>query len=226
MAESTPRAEDVVSVGTRVSWSAIFAGAILALAIYFLLAILGGAVGVSISDRVDATKLRTGALIWAIVTTCAALFVGGIVTSQFTVGENKMEAILYGILMWALLMAFLLALSAAGVRAGFNAMVGMANVAQTATSESWEMSAKRAGVPVDEIERWRQKLTGEKGAKAQEQAQQELSEAATKITWWAFAGTWISMFAAAAGAWVGAGPTFRLLTTVVTPDGRAVPTVT
>src|SRR5919108_422939 len=87
MAESEPRAEDVVSVGTRVSWAAIFAGAVLALAIYFLLAILGGAVGVSVSDRVDPSKLRTGALIWAIVTTCAALFVGGVVTSQFTVGE-------------------------------------------------------------------------------------------------------------------------------------------
>ena len=225
MAEPEPRAEDVVSVGTRVSWPAILAGAVLALAMYFLLAILGGAVGVSVKDRVDPNKLQTGAFIWAIVTTCAALFVGGVVTSQFTVGENKMEAILYGILMWALLMAFLLLLGAAGVRAGFSAMVGMATIAQNTTDESWDAAAERAGVPRSQIDAWR-KQSGDTETKEAKDARTKLSETSAKtITWYAFAGAWISMIAAAAGAWIGAGPTFRLVT-VVTPGGRTVPTVT
>ena len=76
---STPlRAEDVMSVGTRVSWGAIVAGAVLALALFFLLTLLGSAVGVSLTDRVEAGNLRTAAVVWTIVTTCAAVFVGGL----------------------------------------------------------------------------------------------------------------------------------------------------
>jgi ABC-type transport system involved in multi-copper enzyme maturation permease subunit len=207
---STVRAEDVMSVGTRVSWGAIFAGCVLSLALFFMLGILGGAVGVSISDRVEPTNLRTGALIWAIVTLCASLFVGGVVTSQFTVGENKAEAILYGILMWALLFGILLGLAAAGVRAGMSGMVGMANLAATASSESWEAGARKAGVSADQIEEWRRTLQPRDKTPQTPPSSTQVSEATTRITWYAFAGTWISLFAAAAGAWLGAGPTFRL----------------
>src|SRR5258705_397064 len=42
---AAPRAEDLLSVGTRIRWGAILAGAMLALALYFLLTILGGAGG-------------------------------------------------------------------------------------------------------------------------------------------------------------------------------------
>src|SRR5437868_1693676 len=100
---STPRPEDVFSVGSRISWGAIFAGAVLALGIYSLLTILGGAVGLSISDRMNPTTLKTTALVWTMLTMVVAIFVGGAVTSQFTVGESKTEAMLYGIIMWALL---------------------------------------------------------------------------------------------------------------------------
>ena len=41
---NTPSVRNLVSVGTRVSWGAIFAGAILALAISLLCATLGAAV--------------------------------------------------------------------------------------------------------------------------------------------------------------------------------------
>src|SRR5438552_18609519 len=101
----TPRAEDILSVGTRISWGAILAGTVVAIALQFLFAVAGAAVGVSLSHRVDPANLRTGAILWSIVTTCVAIFVGGLVTSQFTVGENKMEAMLYGVIMWALVFA-------------------------------------------------------------------------------------------------------------------------
>ena len=38
------RPQDLVSVGSRISWGAIFAGAVLALGLYSLFTILGGAV--------------------------------------------------------------------------------------------------------------------------------------------------------------------------------------
>ncbi|MFO0970130.1 MAG: hypothetical protein U0793_31655 [Gemmataceae bacterium] len=208
-----PTAEDVFSVGSRISWGAILAGSVLALAILFLLTLLGGAVGLSIGDRVEPSKLRTGAVIWALVTTCAALFVGGLAISQFTVGETKAEAVMYGLIMWALLFGFLLALSAAGVRAGLGATANMANLAETATTESWDASARRAGVPADQIDAWRTKLSERAdkspGVPASDDTRKANHEAATRITWYTFLGVWVSMMAAAAGAWVGAGPTFR-----------------
>ena len=88
-AVTSARFEDFASVGTRISWGAILAGSAVALGIFFLLSTLGAAVGLSVNDRVDATKMETGVIAWAVVTTVAALFVGGIVTSLFTAGENK-----------------------------------------------------------------------------------------------------------------------------------------
>src|SRR4051812_45177095 len=98
MATSTnvPQLEDVASVGSRISWGAILAGAMVALGMYFLLGTLAGAVGMSVSDRVDPSKLQTGVVVWTFVTTAVALFLGGLITSLLTAGENKVEAMLYG----------------------------------------------------------------------------------------------------------------------------------
>jgi hypothetical protein len=216
-----PRAEDLFSVGSRISWGAILAGAFVALAIYFLLGVLGGAVGVSVSDRVTVSKLETGAIIWTIVAVSGALFAGGLVTTQFTVGENKVEAVLYGIIMWGFLVGMLLALGAAGMRGGFNAMVRLTET--PATVESWDAAARNAGIPADQVEELRRRNQGtlEKKSGQTEAEQQATTDALKRLSWFIFGGTWISMLAAALGAWVGAGPTFRLVT--VDPLGR--PTV-
>src|SRR6186997_728014 len=83
--------EDVLPLRSRVSWGAIFAGAVMALAVYLVFTLLGGAIGLSVSNDTDSETLSNGAAVWAVVTTIIALFVGGWVTSQCTVGENKME---------------------------------------------------------------------------------------------------------------------------------------
>lgn len=220
-------AEDVMSVGTRISWGAIFAGAMLALAIQFLLSLLGGAVGVAVSDRVDPGSLRTGALIWAVVTICAAVFMGGMITALFTVGENKVEAVIYGVIMWAVMITMILGLGAAGMRTGLSAMIALASVADKGSAESWETAMERAGFSKERIEEIRKsfapreeasKMGKDEGAAnpipPATPSREEMIAAGKKITWYAFAGAWISMIAAAAGALVGAGPTFRLVRVV------------
>jgi hypothetical protein len=147
--------EDVFPVRTRVSWSAILAGVALSLAMYFLLSLLGGAVGLSISDKVTAESLSTGAVVFAVVVTCVSLFVGGYVASQLTVGENRVEGVLYGILVWAGTFGMLVYLMSAGVRMGYNAMIGVAGVAANTNQGQWEDAARRAGVPPERIEEWR-----------------------------------------------------------------------
>jgi hypothetical protein len=211
---STPHAEDLVSVGTRVSWGAIAGGALVAFAIYFMLTILGAAVGLTVSDRVKPTSLQTAAVAWGILTLSAALFVGGLMTSLFTVGENKVEAVFYGVIMWAFLLGLLIVLGAVGIQSGFKGMVALTNFDPSMPVTSWEGGAKEAGVPAEVIADWRRKtgaadkLTG----KAEEPGDhKEMMQAATRVAWYTFGGIWISMLAAALGAWLGAGPTFRIV---------------
>lgn len=185
---NAPQVEDLASVGTRISWGAILAGTTVALGLYFLLATLGAAVGMSINERVDPANLQTGAVVWAFLTTAAALFVGGVVASLFTAGENKMEAMLYGTIMWAVLVVVLLHLGSTGIRTGFDAMAASAHTVQVTMPSPSDNSTQDA------------------------ENRRIALEAATRITWYAFAGTWFSMLAAVGGALVGAGPTFRLVT--------------
>jgi hypothetical protein len=216
---ATVRVDDLLPVRSRVSWGAIFAGAMVALALYFLLTLLGGAIGLSVSGRVRPQTLGTGAAVWAILATVVSLFVGGYVTSQCSVGENRFEAVLYGVILWGVLFGMLLWLMASGVRAGFNAMVGMAHATQAAvgdvSSRGWEEAARSAGVPQDQIDEWRKKLPDAAGqarrAAEDQDNQQAVADATTRVTWWAFAGTLVSMLASVAGAYVGAGPRFRLV---------------
>ncbi len=220
LANTAVRTEEVAPVRSRISWGAILAGAMVALALYFLLTLLGAAIGLSVGDRVRSDQLGTGAALWAIVTTFVALFVGGYVVSQCTTGESKGEAVLYGITLWGVLFGMLLWLAATGVRSGFNAMVGMANagtaVAHNTAGDDWEAAAQRAGVPQATVEEWKRKAADapeavRRGAE-DPRNQQAVAEGATRVIWWAFLGTLLSMVAAVAGALVGAGPTSRLIT--------------
>jgi len=215
MADNTSvHVEDLLPVRSRVSWGAIFAGAMVALALYVLLTLLGGAIGFSVGSRVRPETLGTGAAIWAIWTTVVSLFIGGYVTSQCSVGENRFEAILYGVILWGVLFAILFWLMASGVRAGFTAMVGMAHTTQVvagdASARGWEEAAHRAGVPQATIDEWRSKVPdADRVARAAEDPENQA--AAARVSWWTFLGTLVSMLAAVGGAYVGSGPRFRLV---------------
>lgn len=214
------RIEDLVPVRSRVSWGAIFAGAVVALAAYLVLTLLGGAIGLTISDSTRTGTLATGAAVWAILATGVALFLGGWVTSQSTVGENKTEAAFHGVIMWGVVLAMILWLAGVGLRAGFNAMWGVSTftnaAARETTTEDWEAAARRAGVSQQTINEWRQKA---KDAPAEARQaiedpanQRAVAEYATQASWYTLLGTLLSMVAAVAGALVGSGPSFRLIT--------------
>ncbi len=230
--ESSVHVEDLMPVRSRVSWGAIAAGSVLALALYFLLTLLGGAVGFSISDKTTAHGLGIAAAVWAIAVTAGCLFVGGFVASHLTVGENPREGALYGLFVWAVVFAMLLWLMASGVRSGFNAMVGVATAGGAAANAAgsnlsqadFEEYARRAGYTQQQIDDLKGRVKAapadakavaeDPATKAKaEQFARDAGEAATTVAWYTFLGTLVSMLAAAAGGYVGAGPTFRLLAT-------------
>jgi len=231
VADSPVQTEDVLPVRSRICWGAVLAGAILALALYFFFGLLGSAVGLSIGDRVNAESLGTGAIVYAIAITAICLFIGGYVASQLTTGENKLEGSLYGIFVWATASAMLLFMMASGVRTGLQTMVGLTAAADNTRAVDWEATARQAGVPPERIEEWKAKAkdapAATKQAAQDPQNQQAATQAARKVAWYAFFGVWISMMAAAAGGYVGSGPTLQILSVsaVRTNTRRVVATV-
>jgi hypothetical protein len=227
-------AEDVVAVRSRISWGAVLGGAVLALALYFLLTLLGSAVGFTIGDKYEARHVANGAAVYALVITAVCLFVGGFVAAQLTTGENKQEAALYGLLVWAVVFAMMVWLMATGVKAGFGALMGIATAgtavvdktAQNTTQADTDRVAQQLGFTPQQIEEARARVRNapadakaaaenpETRAKA-EQAAHDAGEAATRVTWYAFLGAFVSMLLAAVGGYCGAGPTFRLFPVVV-----------
>jgi hypothetical protein len=205
------RTEDFMPVASRVSWGAIFAGGVMALATFLLLTLLGGSIGLSIRDEVNADTFGTTASIWAIASTIIALFIGGYITSQCTVGENATESVVHGLIMWGVVFAFIVWLTASGVRAGFNAMIGVASVGTNAmqgVNQNWETLAQQAGVPRERIEAFR----NEAAATAQSPLNQEqAADVAMQASWWTLFGVMLSMVAAALGAFLGSGPRVRIL---------------
>ncbi|MBY0230143.1 MAG: hypothetical protein K2W96_12750 [Gemmataceae bacterium] len=218
--------EDVFPVRSRINWGPILGGAFVALALYFVLTLLGTAAGFTIVTQTTAADSTGGrntlavvGAIWMLFTTIAALFVGGWVTSQLSVGETPKEAAVYGIILWGTVLAMLMFMLAAGVRAGFTGMVGMATitdkVADRTDRDDWRDMAERAGYPRSQIDKWiadAKDLPRKVKEAADDPAKrQEVGNTATAAAWWALAGTLLSMGAAIGGAVVGAGPRFRLM---------------
>jgi hypothetical protein len=210
------RTKDLVGVSSRISWGAIFAGAIVALAVQLLLTLLGGSIGLSIRDEVTSETFGTSAAIYGVASIIIALFVGGYVTSQCTVGENHGEATLHGLIMWGVTFAIVVWLTAAGVRAGFNAMVSAASVGTSAlqgVDENWEALARRAGATDADIESIRNRTAATTEAAQDPANQEKAADVAMQASWWTLFGVMLSMAAAALGAFLGAGPNIRLLGT-------------
>ena len=169
------------SVRTRISWGAILAGAAVAMAIYVLLMSLGVAVGMSVSDDVNSRTLGTSAGVWGFISLLIALFAGGWVTTQVTVGESRTEAFLYGVVLWATTSVLLFWLTANGVRAGIDTAVTVQNMTRSNT----------AAVDTPQTPEERQAMLDRS------------RDAGKEGSWWAFAGILLSMVASIGGALVG-----------------------
>jgi len=199
------------SLSTRISWGAIFAGAAIAISMQFLLTLLGVASGLSLSDKVSGKAMQNGAVIYLALTCFASLFVGGVVTSLLTGGENTQEAILSGLVMWAVAFIVVLYLSSSGLQGGANVLNSATNARAQVAPMSWEDSARQAGVTDSQINDVKAKNSSI-AAKVQDPATQQAAlDAATRATWYGFMITWISMAFAALGAYVGVGPAFHVI---------------
>jgi len=146
-----------------------------------------------------------------------AMFFGGWATSRLAVGESKLEAILYALILWGLLFTGMVWLLASGIRTGFGALIGVASGAY-ATDEGRvdfdrvARDLKQAGVDEATITKYRgyyQRVRENPGATAdvgREMSREPAArEAARQAAWWSLAGVLISLATVIIGSLVGSG---------------------
>ncbi|NDV85841.1 PhnA-like protein [Aurantimonas aggregata] len=128
----------------RISWGAIAAGTLLALAIQFMLGLLGLGIGLSTIDPVgsgnlDASAFASAGGLWTVAVVLIGLFAGAFAAGRFAGQPEKSDAALHGAVTWAastLLVIYLLTSSASVVLGGAfgaigNSIQGLAQAAQT-----------------------------------------------------------------------------------------------
>ena len=190
------RPSDVMSVGTRVSWGAVLAGVVVALAVYVVLNLFAYAIGISAIDQMGTRTFAVGAAIVSTFCLLVALFVGGYVASTSTVGEERDEAMTYGVLVWATMLLLLLA---TGLGLGVGFFAGARDVG-------------RSGDPVAAAEALAPELSpADRPAERDPTVSQRGQGLAGKVSpvglaWWTFGGVVLSILAAVGGSLAGAGP--------------------
>lgn len=87
---------------SKVSWGAIFAGALVAIAVQLVLSVLGLAIGASAINPAtgEFEGLGIGAALWWVVTALISLFSGAWVASRMASISNSFEGMMHGIIVW------------------------------------------------------------------------------------------------------------------------------
>lgn len=160
--------EGAPALPPRVSWGAIVAGAVVAVATGVMLNILGAAIGATTVDAVardtpSATSFGIGAGVWLIVSNLIGLAVGGYTAARLSGTSDAMDASLHGLGVWAT--GFLVSAVLLG-----NVVAGTASTAFSAASNVVGGAGRGAGSAVSAvadqanpqalIERARSALTG------------------------------------------------------------------
>ena len=116
--------------GDRISWQAVIAGAVIAMAIQLLLSSLGLAIGVEavdpFLDQKPLESVGTVTGIWLGVSALISLLAGGYVAGRFSKSVSRFGGAVHGVLTWALVLAttFLLASTALGkLYGGFTSLL-------------------------------------------------------------------------------------------------------
>lgn len=194
-AQTPLQPQDVVSVGSRVSWQAVLAGLAVTFTVYIFLTLLALAIGVSTMDYVRSRTFGIGAAVVGIVSLLAALFLGGYMTSRLSTRETRAEAVAYGVLLWA---AFFFTLLLTGMNLG-GSFGQMAQIARQPGAES-----RSADRPAQESSSTQEQTRRDEVRARGEQIMAEMNPVA--LAWWAFAGMALSVVAAIGGAVTGSGP--------------------
>ncbi|MCK8455310.1 hypothetical protein [Sphingomonas faeni] len=174
---------------TRVSWGAIFAGVVIAIAVQLVLGILGTGIGLSLVDPVEGTTpgaagFGIGAGIYWLITTVIALGAGGYAAARVAGVRDRFDGLVHGLVVWGvtlILTLYLLTSAVGGIIGGaFRTVGSVASAAGTGIGAAAPKVADVAGVDVTDVrEEAAQYLATAPSDPAQmtpEQAQKEIAQ--------------------------------------------------
>ncbi|MBC7908060.1 MAG: hypothetical protein H7Y60_15135 [Rhodospirillaceae bacterium] len=145
----------------RISWSAIFGGVILIVAIQLLFALLGMGFGLDTISTHEGTtpsaqSLGIGAGIWWIVSSCLALALGGFVAAWLAGVEIRLDGVLHGLVSWgaATILTLWILTSAIGgfIGGGFSVLGSLTSAAGSSIADAAKPIAQAAGVSPDLVQ--------------------------------------------------------------------------
>jgi hypothetical protein len=163
LSQRTPLNDEVRVVhagpARRISWGAVAAGTVTALAIQVLLAMLGTGIGastvdtLSAADTPSASALGGGAAIWWVVASLVSLMAGGWVAGRLSGVQRTSEGGMHGMLTWAvavLAMVYLVSSAAGSLVRGAAGVLGTAaTVTATGVAAATPKIADVAGEQMD-----------------------------------------------------------------------------
>lgn len=90
----------------RISWSAVFAGVLIAIVTQMLLTLLGLGIGLGTIDPVEEQNptdgLGIGSAIWYIISSLVSLYLGGWVAGRLASAPRLFDGVIHGVLTWSL----------------------------------------------------------------------------------------------------------------------------
>ena len=151
---------------------------------------IGVAIGLGLANELSGETIATGGGIWALASLLIAIAAGGCVTTTCTAGENKQEAVIYGVILWGVVFVMTLWMTGSVVRMGTSMLIGSANaVADVAPKRiNWDRAAEDAGLSEAQLDKLRGALPSAEQARAM----------GTEAALWSLAGIVVSMAAAMA----------------------------
>jgi hypothetical protein len=172
-----------------ISWSAIFAGVVMALVIQLVLSILGVGIGAaSVSPQTEQSPfagLGIGSAIWLFISSIIAMYVGGWVAGRASGVYRRSSGALHGAVVWGLsvlVTTFFLTSAAGALVSGTSSLLGgvMSTTTQAAASspelsQEIKEALRQRGIDLNSIQQEAQK------PQTQEQASQQAREAGEKV---------------------------------------------
>ncbi|MGI4835403.1 MAG: hypothetical protein ACRYFK_18275 [Janthinobacterium lividum] len=143
-----------LAVGKRISWGAVFAGAILALVIQLSLSLLGLGIGLGtidpLTEQNPMSGIGTGAAIWWVVSTLVSLYLGATVAARLAGVPRRTDSLLHGLLTWAMVTLITFYLLSTAVGRIIGGVTGVAGRALSGIGSGVAAAAPGAGDAIKE----------------------------------------------------------------------------
>lgn len=146
---------------SRLSWGAVLAGVVLAIAVQLVLGILGAGIGLSLVDPVEGTTpgaggFGIGAGLYWIVSTIVALGVGGYAAARVAGVHDRFDGLVHGLVIWGLtllLTLYLLTSAIGGIVGGaFRTIGSVAGAAGQGIGAAAPKAAEVAGIDTTDVQ--------------------------------------------------------------------------